>query len=162
MNSQRDSTGSVLVIVAPAFGEKLRAVPTGQPVWIAMSPANVPAVRSLWAGQGAPDHLTGITGSALTKAFQLKTCSLQSWTRSIFIIGDVGLGSLGSQSFRRLVSLFGSVCIAGNESIYTTDDISKASSCRRLRLQRHWLPPVQWTTALSCPTFMMAATQREQ
>lgn len=62
MNSQRDSTGSVLVIVDPAFGEKLRAVPTGQPVWIAMSPANEPVVRSLWAGQGAPDHLTGITG----------------------------------------------------------------------------------------------------
>ena len=62
MNSQRDSTGSVLVIVDPAFGEKLRAVPTGQPVWIAMSPANEPVVRSLWDGQGAPDHLTGITG----------------------------------------------------------------------------------------------------
>lgn len=62
MNSQKHSTGSVLVIVDPAFGEKLRTVPTGQPVWIAMSPANEPVVRSLWAGRAAPDHLTGITG----------------------------------------------------------------------------------------------------
>jgi hypothetical protein len=27
-----------------------------------MSPANEPVVRSLWAGQAAPDRLTGITG----------------------------------------------------------------------------------------------------
>jgi hypothetical protein len=62
MNGLTDSTGTVLVILDPAFGEKLRAVPAGQPVWIAMSPANEPVVRSLWATQASPDHLAGITG----------------------------------------------------------------------------------------------------
>jgi hypothetical protein len=64
MNDVIDSTGSpVLVIVDPIFGEKLRTVPAGQPVWIAMSPTNEPVVRSLWAAsQLPPDHLTGITG----------------------------------------------------------------------------------------------------
>src|SRR5690348_7219033 len=54
--------GSVLVIVDPAFGEKLRTVDAGQPVWIVMSPENERIVRSLWASETAPDHLTGITG----------------------------------------------------------------------------------------------------
>lgn len=53
---------SVLVVVDRAFGEKLRAVQTGQPVWIVMSPENEPVVRSLWASQAAADYLTGITG----------------------------------------------------------------------------------------------------
>ncbi len=62
MNSQPDGTKSLHVIVDPTFGEKLWTVPTGQPVWIAMSPANEPVVRSLWASQVSPDHPTGITG----------------------------------------------------------------------------------------------------
>ena len=63
MNDVIDSTGSsVLVIVDPIFGEKLRRVPAGQPVWITMSPTNEPVIRSLWAtNQVGSDHLTGIT-----------------------------------------------------------------------------------------------------
>jgi hypothetical protein len=54
---------SVVVIVDPAFGEKLRTIPPGQPVWITMSPANEPVIRSLWSTSQSPtDHLTGITG----------------------------------------------------------------------------------------------------
>ena len=62
MNRQAYSPGAVLVIVDPAFGEKLRTVPAGQPVWIVMSPVNKPVIRSLWASDAAPDHLSGITG----------------------------------------------------------------------------------------------------
>lgn len=65
MDRQQDSRRSVLVIIDPAFGEKLLTVPPGQPVWIAMSSANEPVVRSLWAGQAAPAHLAAITGFRL-------------------------------------------------------------------------------------------------
>jgi hypothetical protein len=59
--SSKGST--VVVIVDPAFGEKLRTVPAGQPVWITMSPANEPVIRSLWSTSQSPtNHLTGITG----------------------------------------------------------------------------------------------------
>ena len=56
------NTLPVLVIVDPGFGEKLRYMSVGQPVWITMSSVNEPTVRSLWERQKAPDHLTGITG----------------------------------------------------------------------------------------------------
>jgi hypothetical protein len=63
MNNVGSPGSSVLVIVDPIFGEKLRTVPAGQPVWIAMSPTNEPVIRSLWAtSQLRTDHLTGITG----------------------------------------------------------------------------------------------------
>jgi hypothetical protein len=56
-------TSSVVVIVDPAFGEKLRAIPAGEPVWITMSPSNAPVVRSLWStSRSRTNHLTGITG----------------------------------------------------------------------------------------------------
>jgi hypothetical protein len=54
---------TIVVIVDPAFGEKLRTVPAGQPVWITMSPANEPVVRSLWSTSQSPtNHLIRITG----------------------------------------------------------------------------------------------------
>lgn len=62
MSDLTHSAGSVLVIVDPAFSGKLRTVPAGQPVWIAMSTSNESVVRSLWASQVSTDHLTGITG----------------------------------------------------------------------------------------------------
>lgn len=62
MDHLNASAESVLVIVDPGFGEKLRSIPAGRPVWITMSSANEPIVRSLWERQGSPDHLTGITG----------------------------------------------------------------------------------------------------
>ena len=58
--SSKGST--VVVIVDPAFGENLRTIPAGQPVWITMSPTNEPVIRSLWSTSRSPDHLTGITG----------------------------------------------------------------------------------------------------
>jgi hypothetical protein len=62
MSHPTANTLPVLVIVDPRFGEKLRSVPVGQPVWITMSPANELIVRRLWECQEALDHLTGITG----------------------------------------------------------------------------------------------------
>lgn len=62
MNHLNASAESVLVIVAPDFGEKLRTIPAGRPVWITMSSANEPIVRSQWETRGSADHLTGITG----------------------------------------------------------------------------------------------------
>src|SRR5215469_8186204 len=60
----RPETRRVVVVVDPKFGERLRNIPQGQPVWIAMSPANEPVVRSLWANSPASDHLTGISSFA--------------------------------------------------------------------------------------------------
>jgi hypothetical protein len=62
MSHPTANTLPVVVIVDPDFGEKLGSIPVGQAVWIAMSPANEPTVRSLWKRRNAPDHLTGITG----------------------------------------------------------------------------------------------------
>ncbi|HEX3865048.1 MAG TPA: hypothetical protein VHY35_25455 [Stellaceae bacterium] len=61
-NRRNASVKSVFVVVDPDFSEKLRAIPVGRPVWITMSPANEPIVRSLWEGQKSTNHLTGITG----------------------------------------------------------------------------------------------------
>jgi hypothetical protein len=54
-------TSSVLVILDPNYGEQLRQVWPGQPVWIAMSSTNT-VVRSLWASHPDGDHLSEITG----------------------------------------------------------------------------------------------------
>lgn len=64
MNVTKDCKESlVVVILDPTFGENLRTIPAGQPVWITMSPANEPVIRSLWStGQSPTNHLTGITG----------------------------------------------------------------------------------------------------
>jgi hypothetical protein len=54
--------GSVLVILNPNYGERLRQVWPGRPVWIAMSSINELTVRSLWASHPDGDQLSGITG----------------------------------------------------------------------------------------------------
>jgi len=56
-------SGSVLVVMDPNFGERLRQLwQPGRPAWIAMSPVNEPTVRSLWISHPDTDYLTGITG----------------------------------------------------------------------------------------------------
>lgn len=62
MNEDRGGRQSLLVILDPAFAERLRAVPAGYPVWITMSPANANVVRSLWAVAQGPDRRKDITG----------------------------------------------------------------------------------------------------
>ncbi len=57
-----DITGSVLVVLDPNYGERLRQMWPGRSVWIALSPINEPTVRSLWASHPDCDHLSGITG----------------------------------------------------------------------------------------------------
>ena len=54
--------GSVLVVLDPQFGERLRQSWPGRPVWIVMSPVNETALRSLWTSHPDTNHLTGITG----------------------------------------------------------------------------------------------------
>jgi hypothetical protein len=51
----------VLVVLDPNFGERLRHASGRQPVWIVMSPANEPVIRSIWAATPNISHLTGIT-----------------------------------------------------------------------------------------------------
>ena len=58
-------TGSVLVILDPNYGERLRQMWPGRPIWIAMSPINEPTVRSLRASHPDGDQLSGITGFRL-------------------------------------------------------------------------------------------------
>ncbi|MEH2513111.1 hypothetical protein V1291_004465 [Nitrobacteraceae bacterium AZCC 1564] len=62
MSGLTDNARSVLVIVDPAFGEKLLSIPAGRPVWITMSPENEPFVRAIWNTRETSNHLTGITG----------------------------------------------------------------------------------------------------
>ena len=49
------------VILDPNFGERLRLIDPN-PIWIVMSPANEPVVRSIWTTNPEPDHTKGITG----------------------------------------------------------------------------------------------------
>lgn len=53
---------SVLVILEAEYGERLRTVWPGQPVWIELSPINEPVVREIWKTKPTPSHLAGITG----------------------------------------------------------------------------------------------------
>jgi hypothetical protein len=54
-------TGSVLVVMDPNYGERLRQMwQPGGPAWIAISPKNGPTVRSLWTSHPDTDYLTGI------------------------------------------------------------------------------------------------------
>ncbi len=54
------STSPLLVILNPDYGERLREVWPKRPVWIGMSSANEPAIRSLWATRSPLDPmLTG-------------------------------------------------------------------------------------------------------
>jgi hypothetical protein len=62
MSGLTDNARSVLVILDPAFGEKLLSIPAGRPVWITMSPVNEPFVRAIWNTRETSSHLVGITG----------------------------------------------------------------------------------------------------
>jgi len=62
MTSSTATVSRVLVILDPSYGERLKKVWPGQAVWITMSWANEPVVRSLWANHPKQDHLSGITG----------------------------------------------------------------------------------------------------
>jgi hypothetical protein len=64
MSNANSSAQEVLVVLDPNFGDRLRDVWRGQPVWITMSPVNAPEVQALWASTPSPIHLTGITGFA--------------------------------------------------------------------------------------------------
>ena len=57
-----ESSSTVLVIMDPQYGEKLRDVWPGRPVWIVQSPVNMPVVRALWARARETDPQTCITG----------------------------------------------------------------------------------------------------
>jgi hypothetical protein len=51
----------VAVVVDPAFGERLRELPPGVPVWVADTPANRAAAQRLWRGRRERTHLDGVT-----------------------------------------------------------------------------------------------------
>jgi hypothetical protein len=57
-----DQSTRVLIILDPDYGDRLRAVSPGRPIWIELSPANEPVVRALWASQPGQHYRTGITG----------------------------------------------------------------------------------------------------
>jgi hypothetical protein len=57
-----DLSATVSVILDPGYGERLRDIWPGRPVWIAMSPTNESTVRSLWTSHPDSNHLSGITG----------------------------------------------------------------------------------------------------
>ena len=52
---------TVRVVVDPNFGERLAALPSGDPVWVIDSPLNTPVAHRLWRERPAVDHRTGIT-----------------------------------------------------------------------------------------------------
>lgn len=55
-------SGEVQLIFDPNYGERLRSVPTGTPVWVTMSDINGPVVRSLWEERPDRGSIMGITG----------------------------------------------------------------------------------------------------
>jgi hypothetical protein len=62
MTSPAGSPCRLLIVLDREYGERLRAVWPGTPVWIELSPINEPVVRELWNENLEPNHLTGITG----------------------------------------------------------------------------------------------------
>lgn len=57
-----DLTESVLVVMDPNYGERLRQTwQPGRPAWIVMSPVNEPTVRALGTCHPSDGHLNGIT-----------------------------------------------------------------------------------------------------
>ena len=51
----------VRVVAEPSFGERLAALPPGEPVWIVESANNTPVANRLWSERPAKSHLAGIT-----------------------------------------------------------------------------------------------------
>jgi hypothetical protein len=74
----------VLVVLDPNFGERLRHVSPGQPVWITMSPTNSPVVRALRTNATSTSHLSGITGFPYQQGVLAESCFLD-------LLGDVDL-----------------------------------------------------------------------
>lgn len=56
----------VIVIVVPDFGERLREIEPGVPVWIIDTPTNKRVVQQLWRERSTQSHLTGITSFKAT------------------------------------------------------------------------------------------------
>jgi hypothetical protein len=76
MTTQTLSPARLLVILDPDYGDRLREVSPGQPVWITMSPVNTPVIRSLWATHPDSNHLTGITGFGFDTSVPADECFL--------------------------------------------------------------------------------------
>lgn len=53
---------AVAVVLDPAFGERLRELWPGSPVWIVMSPINRPVIEALRSVAPDHNHLDGVTG----------------------------------------------------------------------------------------------------
>jgi hypothetical protein len=51
----------VHVIVDPDFGERLREIPAGEPVWIVDSEVNHPVIQAIWQETDQKDFMIGIT-----------------------------------------------------------------------------------------------------
>jgi len=56
-----DRTYTVVMVVDPAFGERLASLPLGAPVWIVNTPTNKLVAQRLWSERPEVNHLTGIT-----------------------------------------------------------------------------------------------------
>ena len=56
------SSYKVHIIIDPEYGEKIRNLPEGEPVWVVESSINYPIIQSLWEQNILyTNHLTGIT-----------------------------------------------------------------------------------------------------
>jgi hypothetical protein len=51
----------VAVVLDPTFGDRLRDLPVGTPVWIADTPVNRAAAEALWVSRPELTHLDGVT-----------------------------------------------------------------------------------------------------
>jgi hypothetical protein len=52
---------TVHVIVDPEFGERLREIPTGEPVWIADTEVNRPAYEAVGKERNPESYLVGLS-----------------------------------------------------------------------------------------------------
>lgn len=60
--TQDDPARTVVMVLDAEYGEKLRELWAGQPVWITMSPVNMPVIKELWNTSKNPNSLTCISG----------------------------------------------------------------------------------------------------
>ena len=51
----------VHIVVDPHYGDRLRDLPIGEPVWVVDSAGNRPVAQANWRERKTTDHLEGIT-----------------------------------------------------------------------------------------------------
>src|ERR1051326_5146365 len=80
---QPSSSSKVHLIVAPEYGERLTALPPGEPAWVADTPSNKSVIQRMWS-----QEWKGITSFQVALLPHLRIGCCPSWTKSSCIMGS--------------------------------------------------------------------------